>query len=514
MCKRLIALISAVVLCCSLFAVPAFAAEDEVYFDIDYGFLMSAHPDSCGVSFITIDNVLVEYETVAGEFGALEFGRIVGAGSTINVSNVTSYCFSFKGFLPDQEPSVINSLFGTVLQPSSNGTVSLSTNPGSYGASIECVVVRLIYRASDVAFCEYSIARKLRLPGIEKFDPSVIRQEGYDAGYQAGVGSTDAYQEGFTDGAASIDQESIRQEGYDDGYDVGFGDGVASIDQDAIRQEGYDDGYSSAMQLVGDLSGGMFQSMVLGMDVSVDVDGRTIVENFDNVPFDKTEGGVYFRSTLNFLLDTFGVGWEDRVTQVILRLQFAHGSISGQLPIDWSSSPILISGSALVDSAQLKSIDNVLYALTAQEGSYGSLRNFEFNVPSDVTYPVIFKEFSLKVGRPGDLLNEITLWSNSQFYGTGYAAGYADGLSSDSSSAYDTGYAEGYDIGFAGGKKEGLEISNTGDWKSLMLAVVEAPINTFQSLFNFEILGLDMRLAFGSILSVCVLLIIIKKVVL
>ena len=47
-----------------------------------------------------------------------------------------------------------------------------------------------------------------------------------------------------------------------------------------------------------------------------------------------------------------------------------------------------------------------------------------------------------------------------------------------------------------------------------MLAVTEAPINTFQSLFNFEILGLDMRLAFGSILAVCVLLIILKKVLL
>ena len=47
-----------------------------------------------------------------------------------------------------------------------------------------------------------------------------------------------------------------------------------------------------------------------------------------------------------------------------------------------------------------------------------------------------------------------------------------------------------------------------------MLAVTEAPINTFQSLFNFDVLGLDMRAAFGSVLAVCVVLIIIKKVIL
>ena len=59
-----------------------------------------------------------------------------------------------------------------------------------------------------------------------------------------------------------------------------------------------------------------------------------------------------------------------------------------------------------------------------------------------------------------------------------------------------------------------MNLSKTGDWRNLITAVVEAPVNTFQSLFNFEILGLDMRVAFGTIMSICVLLIIIKKVIL
>lgn len=519
--KRIIAFIGAIVLCLSLFAVPAFAAEKEVDLVLDHkGMSQNGVEEYIGISFIVIDNVRVEYRDVDGNRDSIEYGRLIGKGCNYTFNSETHYGFSFNVCLPGQSYTVLNS-FGSSINPSSDGIIILPTSPGNMMLNVSCRDICLFYLPSNVRFCVYDVATHFGFRGIDAFAPLDVdsaRQEGYDAGYQAGVGSTDAYQEGFTDGVASIDQESIRQEGYvqgrEEGYQSGYTDGFGSVNQEEIRYEGYESGYNDAMGNVGDLTGGLFRTMVLDLDVSVDVDGSTVHDVFLNVPFDLSVGGIYFKKTLSFLESTYGSTWEERISEVTLILHFYNDFLSGQSPFDWVTSPISISGSTLVESAQLRTVDKVWYSLTAQEGSYGDLRSFQFNDPAAVSYPLICDIFQLKVGRPGDLLNEITLWSNSQFYGTGYAAGYVDGLSAESGQVYDQGYADGYNEGFLGGKQEGLELSKNGDWKQLMLAVVEAPINTFQSLFNFEILGLDMRLAFGSILAVCVLLIIVKKVIL
>ncbi len=106
-------------------------------------------------------------------------------------------------------------------------------------------------------------------------------------------------------------------------------------------------------------------------------------------------------------------------------------------------------------------------------------------------------------------------------YDSGYSSGWGDGTSDYAeimeekvAEAYDEGFGAGYNDGYIEGKKEGITVSENGDWIGLMTAVVEAPVNTFQSLFNFNVLGLDMRVAFGSILTLCLLLIVIKKVLL
>ena len=107
---------------------------------------------------------------------------------------------------------------------------------------------------------------------------------------------------------------------------------------------------------------------------------------------------------------------------------------------------------------------------------------------------------------------------SSGTYAQGYSAGLKEGLAMDRQEAlndyYQAGQKVGYDKGYTVGKKDGLTISENGDWRNLILAVVEAPVNTFQSLFNFKILGLDMRAAFGALMTMCVVLIVVKKVVL
>ena len=304
---------------------------------------------------------------------------------------------------------------------------------------------------------------------------------------------------------------SYNAEDLNQAYDQGKADGIASVDTDAY----YQDGYADAMSKVDQWTGGIFEYMVLDLiayhEVE-DLNGNPVEtsDNHSNVPFDKTIGGIYFDATMDYLHSKYGDDWDSKLTRVDLVLKFDSGYSSGQAPIDWLASPIFISGSTLVESAKLKTVDNVVLAMSAEDGSVQTKRQFVFSDPNTVKYPVILKEFSVRVGRPGDLLHEFSLWSDSELYGLGYASGYAAGLTSDSAESYN----DGYGVGFTDGKIEGLKLGQSGDWKSLMTAVVDAPINTFQSLFNFEILGLDMRVAFGSILALCVILIIIKKVVL
>ena len=171
-------------------------------------------------------------------------------------------------------------------------------------------------------------------------------------------------------------------------------------------------------------------------------------------------------------------------------------------------------------------------------GNYGA-KNFglygtPYHVPFAGSLSVGAKIYEYKVFSFGDYQNELPRFSTVDYYSSmqfktnitvaplgfrdGYAMGYTFGVEENYGAVLDTYYKDGlqtgYSEGYLAGKVEGLQINQNSDWKSLMLAVVEAPINTFQSLFNFEILGLDMRLAFGSILAVCVLLIIVKKVIL
>lgn len=102
-------------------------------------------------------------------------------------------------------------------------------------------------------------------------------------------------------------------------------------------------------------------------------------------------------------------------------------------------------------------------------------------------------------------------------YNDGYTRGESDGYAQGESVGYQNGYQEAqeqysgdYERGRLAGYREGLETAENGDWKALFSAVVDAPIQTLQGMFNFEILGFDMRLAIGGILTLCVTLIVVK----
>lgn len=88
-----------------------------------------------------------------------------------------------------------------------------------------------------------------------------------------------------------------------------------------------------------------------------------------------------------------------------------------------------------------------------------------------------------------------------------YYNGYDNGYSLGSADGYNAGYLEGYSQasslvlparqeGYQEGYQEGLRVSDTGNFATLFDSVVSAPVNTFASMFNFEILGVNLSSLF------------------
>jgi hypothetical protein len=76
-----------------------------------------------------------------------------------------------------------------------------------------------------------------------------------------------------------------------------------------------------------------------------------------------------------------------------------------------------------------------------------------------------------------------------------------------SSISYENGYADGYIDGFTAGS----DIDNTAvTIFSGILNIALVPINFFLAMFNFEILGINMSALVSSILSVCLIVIIVR----
>ena len=294
--------------------------------------------------------------------------------------------------------------------------------------------------------------------------------------------NSDLYQEGY---------ESGFTDGYDEGYDVGYTDGVNSLDN----------------LTYGVFSTAQFTAILTGSDPSSGASYTHSIEFAPNFMY----SGVFFSGLYDlidtYLGSTFGdnvTGWE-YVDRVEIQMTWSDANV-----FDYQILPLFISGDMDVNYGQIYTTSGNSYAVNAVAGTSGNRR--ELVVDTTSVDPILVNKTVIRVGRPADLLTAFTLYSPDESYNEGYTEGYGIGYHEGHDVGWQVGSVDGYDIGFAAGKTEGLEISKNGDWRNLMLAVVEAPVNTFQSLFNFEILGLDMRKAMGAILAVCVFLIIIKVV--
>lgn len=93
----------------------------------------------------------------------------------------------------------------------------------------------------------------------------------------------------------------------------------------------------------------------------------------------------------------------------------------------------------------------------------------------------------------------------TQGYQNGYNSGYNQGTQDVSQSQYNAGYDYGY--------SQGVLEANNYSFVGLISAVIDVPIKAFTSLFNFDLLGVNMLSFVTALFTLAVIITIIKKVV-
>jgi len=93
-----------------------------------------------------------------------------------------------------------------------------------------------------------------------------------------------------------------------------------------------------------------------------------------------------------------------------------------------------------------------------------------------------------------------------------YLQGYNQGLADNQSTIYDNGYIAGYDTGYGVGRNDGIASANNYSFLGLIGAVIDAPINAFTSLFNFEFMGFNLLNFITSLITLALIIWLIKLI--
>ena len=106
--------------------------------------------------------------------------------------------------------------------------------------------------------------------------------------------------------------------------------------------------------------------------------------------------------------------------------------------------------------------------------------------------------------------------SDNQYYTDGYesglSAGYTNGYNTGKNEGYNEGLSLGKNIGYNNGYNKGVSENNDYTFLGLISACIDAPITYFTSLFNFELLGVNLSAFLTGLFTLCVIITIVRLV--
>lgn len=103
-------------------------------------------------------------------------------------------------------------------------------------------------------------------------------------------------------------------------------------------------------------------------------------------------------------------------------------------------------------------------------------------------------------------LYQVDDFSGNAIYDSGYTAGQQYGEGVGYTQGYNVGKNDGYNLGY----NTALNNRDIYTFDNLLSAVIDVPVRTFTSLFNFEILGVNLSGFFLGLLTCCIVITIVR----
>lgn len=106
--------------------------------------------------------------------------------------------------------------------------------------------------------------------------------------------------------------------------------------------------------------------------------------------------------------------------------------------------------------------------------------------------------------------------TDNEYYNQGYAngssAGYSSGYAEGEAAGYRDGYGVGNGVGYNNGYSDGVEAGGNYTFFSLISAVIDAPVQAFMGLFNFELLGVNLAGFFTGLLTLAFIVTVVRLI--
>lgn len=273
---------------------------------------------------------------------------------------------------------------------------------------------------------------------------------------------------------------------YDKGYAQGKVDG---------KEEGYKEGYAAASD---DLSLGVLKGSKISAIFTYENGTKTITDEepvftYNGIDLSGYASKYYYNdNNSDYILETADV-----------TITFAEAFTYEAFPIGFYGS-----SASVVYGGYFIGLDGKQYSCERDVSSNGSA----FKI-GEGTYDSNLQVKAIKIhfGRASDTLDGTVIVQSGQ-YRNGYANGYNDGEFAGFSDGVKFGKKDGYEAGYNEGYLYGMKVSDNGGFFGLLTAVVDAPIQAFSSLLNFEIMGVNMKNFVLSILTFALFVVVLRWV--
>ena len=210
--------------------------------------------------------------------------------------------------------------------------------------------------------------------------------------------------------------------------------------------------------------------------------------------------------TISIAYDDIGFGYNND-----LEVSTAH--ISDMITVDFANCQQIIVNYEFYNLASQKLFVTIYTEFYYTENEYDTL---EFNIIYELSDFNAWYSPYMNIYR--NTIDDTLLEYNSHAYGIPLADGIryyewylankdvAGGYQSGYNKGYEMGKTQGYNNGYNAGYNQGVADENDYTFDGLLSAIFDVPVRTFTSLFNFDILGVNLTSFFLSMLTLAVVI--------